>query len=170
MFEEMGERFSNSIQEDFGDILRSSRMEGIPQEVGDFVLELLDNLFGINPNGTIKPTPKNIGDNDNSRPSKSGGIIIHVIPFTNQTPYDSDTLVVYCKGGDVLNNRLEQMLLAVAKRGYKKVFFLTSKWDVAAVTGNNIHRLQSLIELRQKGSNFCFILGSTSGISEIPVI
>ena len=162
MFEEMQERFFDSMQEDFGGILRSSRME-ISREVERAVRELMGRLFGGNnpANGTFKKPPQNIGDDYNSRDSYSGhgGAPINVIPGTLTTNI-SDTLVAYCIGGD-LSSILERMINEVTKHRFKNVIFFTTKWDAAAVSGNNFHRLQSLHEFRQNGSDFCFILAAS---------
>ena len=158
------EGFSNSMREDFDYILRSTRM-GISHKAAKLVGTVLSDLFKPNSDGTFPKPPKDFGDD------YCGSGSISVMSSTGRTsPTNNDTLVAYCVDGDNLNSKLTKMLDAVRMNRFKNVFFLTSKWDVSAVTGNNIQRLQDLYELRQNGVDFCFVLVSISGASRIPVI
>ena len=167
MIEKMQSKFFHSIQEDLDGIFRSSGME-ISPEVSHSIGAVLHELFSLDPQNLagviLKKAPKDLGDKYNDRG------IFNVIPGANTTSRITDTLVIFCLGSDNLNTRLADFLIAVGKHRFKNVIFVTSKWDIAAITGNNTQRLQDLIEFRQAGSRFCFILVSTCGISMIPVI
>ena len=160
---ELRDDLSSSIQEDLDGIINSSRME-ISREAAGLVSDVLSELFRLNPDGTIAKPPKDFGDNF------EGHGVINIMPSTSDTRRITDTLVFYCMGSDNLNTKLADMLIAVGKYRFKNIFFVTSKWDVAAVTGNNIQRLHDIIELSQDFATFCFILESSAGISRIPVI
>jgi hypothetical protein len=164
---ELQGKLFNSMGQDLNGIFRSTGIN-VPSEVANSIGAVLHDLFSANPqeatNTIFKKAPNNLGDRDNSRG------IFNVLPATNKTYDISDTLVVYCTGNDNLLNRLVEMLIAVGNHNFRNVIFVTTKWDVSVVTGNNIDRLQKLFELRQAGSCFCFLLVSTFGVSEIPVI
>ena len=166
---DMRDRLFNSMQENLDRIFHSSGLE-LPPGVGRSIGEILDGLILTNPEGADilrhKKTPDNLGDDLNMRGH------FNVIPATNN-PYDiTDTLVVFCLGSDNLNKRVDDMLIAVGRHSFRNVIFVTTKWDISAVTGGNNPRLHDLIEFSQRpnGSQFCFIMLSTCGIGSFPVV
>ena len=171
IMEEMERKFSNSMQDNLNGIFSSSEMR-ISSEVAHSIGAVLNDLFSFphpsksSAGVTVKKAPKDLGDTDeyNSR------VLYNVIPGTHKTRQITDTLVIFCLGSDNLNTRLVDALIAVGKHSFKKVIFITSKWDISAITGNNAQRLQDLIEFMQAGTRFCFVLVSISGVSRIPVI
>jgi hypothetical protein len=169
MFEirEMQGRLFNSMNNDLGGIFRSSGI-GVPSEVAHSIGEVLRDLFSPDPQGSVdtvfKKAPVNLGDTDNDRG------IFNVLPATNKAYDVTDTLVVYCLGSDNLLKRLVETIVAVSNHKFRNVIFVTTKWDISVVTDGNIDRLQKLFELKQAGSNFCFLLVSTIGVNEIPVV
>ena len=167
MLGKMQSKLFDSIQRDLNGIFRSSGI-GIPSEIAHSIGTVLNDLFSIDPQSTagvtLKKAPKDFGDKDNDR------AIYNVIPGTNRARHKTDTLVVYCLGKDSLNTRLTGALDAVRGHRFENVIFVTSKWDISVITGNNAQRLLDLIEFSKDGTRFCFVLLSTSGISVIPVL
>jgi len=95
-----------------------------------------------------------------------------VLPARKKSRYTTNVLVVYCLGNDRLGKRLDDMLKAVELHGFRDIIFITSKWDLSAVTGSNYERFQKILKhmYRRPGyHHFSFILLSTHGISEIPL-
>jgi hypothetical protein len=151
-----------SMEEHFSGILRSSKME-ISSDAYKAVGDIMRSLFQLKPDGTFERVPNYFGDD------YSGRGVINIMPGTGTILHPSDTLVVYCIGGDNLNRRLDEMLIAVGAHGYSKVIFLTTKWDALAVAGANIQKLHAIDGLRKRnGATFCFVLVTAFGISEIP--
>jgi len=172
---ELGDNFSSSIQENLGNIFRSSEMN-VSWEIANSIGSVLNDHFSFPfanqssgsakvkiKKATVQKAPKNWRDEDDDRISHNE---IPGIPTSHVT----DTLVVYCLGSDNLSSRLMETLVAVGKHRFKNVIFVTSKWDASVVTGDNTQRLLHLNDFRRAGSVFCFVLVSTSGISEISVI
>ncbi len=154
-----------SAQENLGAIFHTYELQ-VSQDVVEAIQGVITGLFTPNyPKArAIKKTPDDFGNYDNERG------IFNVIPSTIQSRRITDTLVVYCLGNDNLQNRLIDTIISVGKYRFKNVIFVTSKWDVSALSGNNVKRLQDLFEFKQKGTMFCFILVSIGGISGIPVV
>ena len=107
-------------------------------------------------------TPAGLGDNVNYHG------LINVIPSNIFGPI-TETLVVFCLGTDNLNNRLEETIHAVGTHKFTNVIFVTSNWNMSALTGKNIKRSRDLMELKRAGTKFCFVLLSTCGTCFIPV-
>ncbi len=155
--------FRDSLRGGLESIFHSQDMD-IPGDVAYSIDDFITGLFAPDGSGGFKKAPKGYSGNTDSHG------LFHVIPGGRETDLHSDTLVVYCMGSDNLLDRLVDTIIAVGKHGYRNVLFFTTKWDVSVVTGNNAKRLQDLMDFRAKGTRFCFILASTSGIAKIPVI
>ena len=166
MLGKMQSKLFDSMQRDLRDIFYSSGIR-IPPKVAHSIGAVMQDIFSLDPQSptgvTLKKAPKDFGDKDDQA-------IYNVIPGTNRIIHPTDTLVVYCLGRDSLNTRLKGALDAVRRHRFEDVIFVTSKWDISVITGNNAQRLLDLIDFMQDGTRFCFVLLSTSGISMIPVI
>ena len=139
----------------------------ISGEVVNSIFDILLNVLAIKQDGSLAKLPKDMDFGKDTY----GNPLFNLIP-SNKYGSKTDTLVVCCAEGDSLNNRLDEMLSNVAKWNddYRIIIFITTKWDSAAVTGKKFHVLHKMHELKNKGVTLVFILVSTAGISDIPVI
>ena len=159
---EIEHNLMRSIQGNLGGMFHSAGVRLSP-EVLNSVSDMLCGMFAPSSQGEYEGRGV-------TAPADSDKVMFNVIPSNNTTSHVTDTLVVYCKGSDSLNNRLADMLIAANRHRFKNVIFVTTKWDSAMITGKNSQRLQDLFGLIENGASLCFILVSTSGVSIIPVI
>ena len=150
--------FSDYARRELTEILHKSQMELHPEfalEIGSLIRE----LFDPRPDRLFKKPPADFGDRN------IGGF--NILPSTNTSTYITDTLVVFCTGGDNLLNRIVDMIVMTSQRQFRTVLFITSKWDEAVLSGSNVSRWGNLCDLGNNGTKFCFILASLGGLSRI---
>jgi len=165
-YDDLLREYSDLLRDKIGGIIDSSRMI-LTNNQHEAVCDVVDRLFSIDADGALKKPPKNRGD-------KSGGrVVINVMPSAQDTDYITDTLVYYCIGADSLEKSLDRMLIQVGKFKYKNVFFVTSKWDNAVISGINKQRLLDMVYYNNNlefGTNFTIILKCPFSITTILAI
>lgn len=144
--------------QDLNDIFRRSGIE-MPPGFNHEIAGLIRDLFDPKPDKLSRKPPADFGD------KFQGGF--NVVPTTNPTDVMTDTLVVFCSGNDKLLNRIVDMLFIAGRHNFRKVFFITNKWDETAISGANAARWGNLQELSNSGTRIVFILWSVGGLSRI---
>jgi len=158
--------YSGSLSESIDRIIDSSRMI-LTGKQHDTVRDVIGRLFSVDADGALKKPPKSWGDNSGGR------AVINIMPSAQSSEYITDTLVYYCLGADSLEKNLDRMLIQVGKFKYKNVFFVTSKWDNAVVTGINQQRLLDMVFYNSNldfGTNFTVILKCPFSVATVLAI
>jgi len=174
VYDDLLREYSDSLQDSIGMIINSSRMI-LTNNQEKAVCDVISRVFSVDSDGALKKpsknTPKNLLVN---RGDNSGGrAVINIMPSSQGSEYITDTLVYYCLGADSLEKSLDRMLIQVGKFKYKNVFFITSKWDNAVVTGINKQRLLDMLYYNSNNefcTNFTILLKSPFSITTVLAI
>jgi len=162
-YDDLLSEYSDTLKENIDRIIDSSRMI-LTNNQHDAVRDVISRLFSVDADGTLKKPPKNWASNSGGR------AVINIMPSTQNTEYITDTLVYYCIGTESLEKNLDRMLIQVGKFKYKNVFFVTSKWDNAVITGINRQRLLDMVYYNSNlefGTNFTIILKCPFSINTV---
>ena len=165
-YDDLLTEYSDSLQKNIDKIIDSSRMI-LTNNQHEAVRNVISRLFSIDAEGALKKPPKKWSDNTGGR------AVINIMPSTQSSDYITDTLVHYCTGAESLEKSLDRMLIQVGKFKYKNVFFVTTKWDNAVVTGINQQRLLDMVFYNSNnefGTNFTIILKCPFNITTVLAI
>ena len=163
VYDDLLREYSDSLQDSIGMIIESSRMI-LTDNQEKAVCDVINRLVSIDNEGTLKKPPKNWGD------KAKGRVAINIMPSTQSADYITDTLLYYCTGAESLEKSLDRMLIQVGKFKYKNVFFVTTKWDNAVISGINKQRLQDMVYYNSNlefGTNFTIILKCPFSIATV---
>jgi len=163
IYDELLSEYTESLQENIDSIIDTSRMI-LTDNQQKAINDVINRLFSIDSEGTLKKPPKTWVDNSGGR------AVINIMPTTRDSEYITDTLLYYCTGSDSLEKNLDRMLIQVGKFKYKNVFFITTKWDNAVISGINKQRLLDMVYYNSNlefGTNFTIILKSPFSITTV---
>jgi len=158
--------YSGTLQENIDRIIDSSRMI-LTENQHKTVRDVISRLYCIDTEGVLKKPPKSWEDNSGGR------AVINIMPTAADSEYVTDTLVYFCLGTDSLEKSLDRMLIQVGKFKYRNVFFVTTKWDNAMITGINKQRLLDMVYYNNNcdfGTNFTVVLKCPFNITTVLVI